>query len=199
MLKSTNYIILSLFIVSLLSCNQQKSNNTNNTVDNDTSEVNSIQQNNLIALELHDKLMSHFSEDWIERESDPDLYPNYYGGSFIDNNGFFVISVTSNTANVKELLEEALETDNFNIETVRYSYKEMLRVMDSIDEFLVDSSVPQDHIVLSHFAGAYPDVMENRVKVLLTEVNQNIINSFKRDVSNSQLIIFEQGDIPDLF
>ena len=199
MLKFTNYILLSLLIVSLLSCNQQKSNNSNNTTDKNSSEENLIKQNNQIAIKLHDKLMNHFSSDWIERESDPDLYPDYYGGSFIDNNGVFVIALTKNTENVKELLKEALETDNFKIESVRYSYKEMLRVMDSIDNFLVDGSIPDDHLVLTHFAGAYPDVMENRVKVLLTEVNQNIINSFKRDVTNSQLVIFEQGEIPEFF
>jgi hypothetical protein len=199
MLKSTNYILISLLVVSLLSCNQQKRNDTSNTTGDSTSEVNSIKQNNQFSLVLHDKLMNHFSEDWIERESDPDLYPDYYGGSFIDNNGIFVIAVTSNTENVKELLKEALETDNFKLESVRYSYKEMLRVMDSIDEFLVNNSIPNDHLVLTHFAGAYPDVMENRVKVLLTEVNQDIINSFKRDVTNSQLVIFEQGEIPELY
>lgn len=199
MMKSTNYIFLLLIIVILASCNQQKSNNTNTNIDSNSSEVNSIKQNNQFALELHDKLMNHFSRDWMERESDPDLYPNYYGGSFIDNNGVFVITVTQNTENVKELLKEALETDNFKLESVRYSYKEMLRVMDSIDEFLVDSSISSDHIVLVHFAGAYPDVMENRVKVLLTEVNQNIISAFKRDVTNSQLVIFEQGEIPELY
>ena len=199
MLKSTNYIFLSIIILISASCNQQKSNNSNNNSDNNSNEENSIKQNNQDALELHDKLMNHFSIDWMERESDPDLYPDYYGGSFIDNNGVFVIAVTQNTENVKELLKKALETDNFKIESVHYSYKEMLRVMDSIDNFLVSSSVSDDHIVLAHFAGAYPDVMENRVKVMLTEVNQNIINSFKRDVTNSQLVIFEQGEIPELF
>lgn len=199
MLKITNYIFLSITILILASCNQQKSNNSNSNSDNNSIEENSIKQNNQVALELHDKLMNHFSRDWIERESDPDLYPDYYGGSFIDNNGVFVIAVTQNTENVKELLKKALETDNFKIESVHYSYKEMLRVMDSIDNFLVSSSVSDDHIVLTHFAGAYPDVMENRVKVLLTEVNQNVVNSFKRDVTNSQLVIFEQGEIPDFF
>lgn len=199
MLKITNYIFLSITILILASCNQQKSNNSNSNSDNNSIEENSIKQNNQVALELHDKLMNHFSIDWMERESDPDLYPDYYGGSFIDNNGVFVIAVTQNTENVKELLKKALETDNFKIESVHYSYKEMLRVMDSIDNFLVSSSVSDDHIVLTHFAGAYPDVMENRVKVLLTEVNQNVVNSFKRDVTNSQLVIFEQGEIPDFF
>lgn len=199
MLKSTNYLLLSLLIVILASCNQPKTDDTNENSDSNSSEVNSIKQNNQIALELHDKLMNYFSEDWMERESDPDLYPDYYGGSFIDNNGVFVIALTQNTENIKALLEQALESDNFKVESVRYSYKEMLRVMDSIDEFLVNNSIPDDHIVLANFAGAYPDVMENRVKVLLNEVNQNIINSFKRDVTNSQLVIYEQGEIPELF
>lgn len=199
MLKSTNYLLLSLLIVFLASCNQPKTDDTNKNTDSNSREVNSIKQNNQIALELHDKLMNYFSEDWMERESDPDLYPDYYGGSFIDNNGIFVIAVTQNDENIKALLKQALESDNFKVESVRYSYKEMLRVMDSIDEFLVNNSIPDDHIVLANFAGAYPDVMENRVKVLLNEVNQNIINSFKRDVTNSQLVIFEQGEIPELF
>jgi hypothetical protein len=41
--------------------------------------------------------------------------------------------------------------------------------------------------------------MDNRVKVLLTEINNDIINSFKRDVTNSPLIVFEQGEIPELY
>ena len=122
MLKITNYIFLSITILILASCNQQKSNNSNSNSDNNSIEENSIKQNNQVALELHDKLMNHFSRDWIERESDPDLYPDYYGGSFIDNNGVFVIAVTQNTENVKELLKKALETDNFKIiYTIHYS------------------------------------------------------------------------------
>lgn len=199
MLKYTSYIILSLMTVSLLSCNQQKSNDTNNIKESNSSELNTTKQDSKIALQLHDKLMNHFGKDWIERESDPDLYPEYYGGSFINNNGIFVIAVTDNSEYVKEVLKEALETDNFEVETVRYSYKEMLRVMDKIDNFLVNTSIPSDHIVLANFAGAYPDVMENRVKVLLTDVNQNIIDAFKRDVTNSQLVIFEKGEIPELY
>jgi hypothetical protein len=99
----------------------------------------------------------------------------------------------------REYLTDILGTDNFKIETVRYSYREMMRVMDHIDDFLVNSSIPNDHPVLIRFAGAYPDVMENRVKVLLTEVNDDIISTFKKDVSNSPLIIFEQGEIPELY
>ena len=199
MIKSVNYIYTLILIISLISCNQQNRENNKDSENDNTEETNTIAANNKLSLEMYDKLMNSFGKDWMERESDPDLYPDYYGGSFIDNNGNFVIALTNNSQKVQELLKEALETDNFKTETVQYSYRQMLRVMDSIDEFLINNSIPDDHVVLSHFAGAYPDVMENRVKVLFTEVNQNIINSFKRDVINSPMVIFEKGEIPELY
>lgn len=199
MIKSVNYIYTLILIISLISCNQQNRENNKDSENDNTEETNTIAANNKLSIEMYDKLMNSFGKDWMERESDPDLYPDYYGGSFIDNNGNFVIALTNNSQKVQELLKEALETDNFKTETVQYSYRQMLRVMDSIDEFLINNSIPDDHVVLSHFAGAYPDVMENRVKVLFTEVNQNIINSFKRDVINSPMVIFEKGEIPELY
>ena len=48
---------------------------------------------------------------------------------------------------------------------------------------------------MTHFAGAYPDVMENRVKVLFTEVNQEVID-LSEEISNSPIFVFEQGEIP---
>ncbi|MDD2931279.1 MAG: hypothetical protein PHO39_06360 [Fermentimonas sp.] len=200
MKKTAVYLVLSLTLVSLAACNKQKDNNNSiQESENYPESINSETTQNINALALHDKLMASFSDDWIERESDPDLYPEYYGGSFIDNNGNFIIAVTGNMDKNREYLTDILGTDNFKIETVRYSYREMMRVMDHIDDFLVNSSIPNDHPVLIRFAGAYPDVMENRVKVLLTEVNDDIISTFKKDVSNSPLIIFEQGEIPELY
>lgn len=199
MIKPVNYIYTLILIISLISCNLQNRENNKDSENDNTEETNTIAANNKLSLEMYDKLMNSFGKDWMERESDPDLYPDYYGGSFIDNNGNFVIALTNNSQKVQELLKEALETDNFKTETVQYSYRQMLRVMDSIDEFLINNSIPDDHVVLSHFAGAYPDVMENRVKVLFTEVNQSIINSFKRDVINSPMVIFEKGEIPELY
>ncbi len=92
----------------------------------------------------------------MERESDPDLYPDYYGGSFIDNSGTFVIAVTANREESRERLSKVLGSDDFKIEVVQYSYRQMMQVMDKIDEFLVNKSIPEDHPVMVHFAGAIP-------------------------------------------
>ncbi len=201
MKKFVFQLILSLFFASLIACNH-KSNNSNNSNKNSedySGEINSTSDSNIDATILYDKLMTSFSNDWIERESDPDLYPGYYGGSFVDNNGNFVIAVTGDVDKNRAHLINILETDNFKIETVRYSYREMMRVMDDIDNFLINNTIAENHPVLERFAGAYPDVMDNRVKVLLTEINDNVINTFKKEISNSPLIVFKQGEIPELY
>ncbi len=189
------YLQLSLVFLFTLSCNQP--GKTSQEQDPVTTGMTEPKQQT--AMELHDKLMASFGEDWMERESDPGLYPTYYGGSFIDNNGTFVIAVTGNRDANNQRLIEILGTDNFNVETVQYSYRQMMQVMDRIDAFLTNATIPEDHPVMSRFAGAYPDVMDNRVKVLLTTVNEEAINAFKRDISDSPMVQFEQGEIPELF
>ncbi len=193
------FLSISLLLIGLNACNHQKDNNLNQNSEGYSEASNPTTVQKIDATLLHDKLMSSFSDDWIERESDPGLYPEYYGGSYVDNNGNFVIAVTGNADRNREALKEILNTENFRIETVSYSYRQMMKVMDEIDNFLVSSNIPDNHPMLEKFAGAYPDVMDNRVKVLLTEINNDIINSFKRDVTNSPLIVFEQGEIPELY
>lgn len=201
-MKSTflSFFLLTLSVLFFPSCNHQFKQNKESTLqdsisDNSTKEL----ANNPAAMDLHEKLMNSFSDDWMERESDPDLYPEFYGGSFIDNDGIFVIAIKGDRDRYYKELISRLGTDNFKVETVQYSYKQMMQVMDKIDAFLVDTTIPESHPVLSHFAGAYPDVMENRVKVNLTVVSKEITDTFKQDISNSPLIVFAQGEIPELF
>lgn len=198
MKKTNTFLIFISFltIVFAISCNQQhkKSENSNQSQSSTENANTSPGQS---AEELFDRLLASFGDDWMEREADPNLYPEYYGGAFINNNGMFVVAVTGNREEHKKRLKEILGTDNFNVETVQYSYRQMMRVMDSIDAFLMNSAIPEDHLLMTRFAGAYPDVMENRVKVLFTQVDDATIRLFQKDVVNSPLIIFEKGDLPD--
>lgn len=198
-MRLINPPLLAIFFstILLISTACGNSNRKSQTSSSISEEANSNKAPD--AMELHDKLMRSFSEDWMERESDPGLYPTYYGGSFIDNNGKFVVAVTGNSEENTRLLVEILGTTEFNVETVKYSYRQMMQVMDRIDNFLFNVSIPDDHPVLSRFAGAYPDVIDNRVKVLLTDMSDVAINAFKRDVSDSPIVKFEKGEVPDLF
>ena len=127
-MKKTLYLLPIAILIAITSCKQSSGNKNSSQVESETTESHS-------AIELHEKLMTYFAGDWMERESDPNLYPDFYGGSFIDNNGTFVVAVTGNKQENNKLLIEIFGTDNFKIETVSYSYRDMMEVMDDIDKF----------------------------------------------------------------
>lgn len=166
-----------------------------------STEISSQTEKNLNESQSNDlfyKLMNAFSPDWIELENDPSIYPSFYGGSFIGEDGKFVIAVTENNEANRKKLAEMIDTDDFTLQTVNYSYAELLSIMNKIDDFLADSSIPNDHPALQNFAGAYPDVVDNKVRVTFIKLNDKVTQSFKKDVSNSPAIIFEQGNTPVL-
>ena len=192
--------ILSVFIAIVIlsmsfACNQQAKKTENNTTSR-TKTTTQISEEK--SINLHDKLMSSFNPNWENEESSPTDYPDYYGGSFIDNNGKFVVCVVGNPTQHHSKISAILETDDFLTETCTYSYREMMQVMDKIDAFLSDPTIPSNHPFLTHFAGAGADVFENRVVVQLTEMNNAAIQAFKKDVSNSSAVMFKKGEIPVL-
>lgn len=185
--------ILSGIIVMSLACTQQKKKPETNNQTNNTLQTAEEKSTN-----LHDKLMSSFNPNWESEEPAPNDYPEYYGGSFIDNNGKFVVCVVGNPAQYRSQIAAVIGSDDFLTESCTYSYREMMQVMDKIDAFLSDSSIPTDHPFLTYFAGAGADVFENRVVVQLTEMNNAAIQAFKRDISNSPAVMFEKGEMPAL-
>ncbi|MGI6074112.1 MAG: hypothetical protein ACOYEA_05690 [Fermentimonas sp.] len=196
-------IYLSVVFSVLLLCACNKSSNKNSSDDGNTTgqqtSQTQTQAQTISSDQLHDILMESFSPDWIEREADPQIYPAYYGGSYTDSNGTFVVAVTSDAQQNEKRLAEILGTTDFKVQTVKYSYRDMMVVMEKIDQFLQNNSETDDSLPMQYFAGAYPDIPNNRVVVKLTSINDNVVNSFKRDVVNSPLVHFQkQADIPQL-
>jgi hypothetical protein len=194
-MKKIPYLISLPVILFAMACGQQHKKNAENSVSQSIAANAPLTQS---AEKLYERLMASFGGDWMEREADPELYPDYYCGAFVNNNGTFVILVTGNREENKKRLAGILGTDNFDVETAQYSYRRMMRVMDSIDAFLMNSAIPEDHPLITRFAGAYPDVMENRVKVFLTQADDATIRLCQKDVVHSPLIVFEQGELPEL-
>ena len=197
--KMKKYTLSTLFVAGIftltMSCKQQ-TQKSENVIQPQTET--SIQAPEERSTDLHNKLMSSFNPNWEVEEPAPTDYPEYYGGSFIDNDGKFVVCVVGNPTQHRSEIATILETDDFLTESCNYSYREMMQVMDKIDAFLSDSSIPTDHPFLTYFAGAGADVFENRVVVQLTELNDAAIQAFKKDISNSPAVMFEKGDMPVL-
>lgn len=198
-MKRLLYILSVSFIMGTACTNAEKTNNSTDSVINQGSTPQSnVKSNEAISNELFNKLMDGFSPDWMERESDPSIYPAFYGGSFISDQGKFVIAVTENNESNRKILADLMDSDDFIMQKVQYSYGDLLKIMNKIDEFLSNPAIPEDNPALVNFAGAYPDVVDNRVRVTFTELNEQVTAAFKKEVSGSPAIIFEKGNQPVL-
>lgn len=188
--------ILSISFIFATACTNAKKNNTNtnSSTTADYTPQGNKKSNEAVSNELFNKLMEGFTPDWMEREFDPSIYPIFYAGSFINDQGKFVIAVTENNEQNRKALADLMGSDDFIIQEVEYSYADLLRIMNKIDEFLANSEIANDNPALVNFAGAYPDVVDNRVRVTFLKVNDDVISAFKNDVSNSPAIIFEEGE-----
>lgn len=184
MKKNTFYFLafVALFMTATLSCNGQ-----NKQQQKKSTEAQ--------ALALHDKLMASFNPNWETQEPAPTDYPEYFAGVFIDNQNNLVVQFVGNPDDNREKVAKILSSNDFLTESCTYSYREMMLVMDKIDKFVADRSIPNDHPVVENFSGAMADVFENRVVVRLREVNDAITQAFKKDVIDSPIVIFDKGGL----
>ncbi|MFA6701867.1 MAG: hypothetical protein WCR12_03275 [Dysgonamonadaceae bacterium] len=144
-----------------------------------------IKSNGEKSVEINETLLSFFDKDQrIE------FFPDYYGGSYIDDKGNLVVLVTKDSDIKKSDIAQIIKYNNFTVLPVNYSYKKISSVMDSIDAFISNSSIPNNHIVLQYFTGAYIDVMQNCVVMQFSILTPELIYSFKKNVTDSSVVKF---------
>lgn len=195
--KKTFHIVFILFAAIMIfsACNQQnKKRNTNNELEG--TEL--FNHNESESMEMYAKLMSSFNPNWEIEEPASEEYPEYFGGAFIDNDGKFVVCITGDTTQYRKEVAQILDNNDFLVESCEYSYREMMQVMDKIDEFLSNEDVPHDHPFITNFAGAIADVFDNRVVIRLLEVNDEIKDAFKKEITPSSVVKFEEGEMPEM-
>lgn len=144
----------------------------------------SVQEN---AVAAYDELMASFSV--THSNSGEKIYPDYYGGSYINNAGQLVVYVTNDAQ------RPAVLSDNADVlyEICAYSYNELLYVMDTLNDYKFEHSNDAIACNFNEF-GLFDS--ENRVIVKLDDLSDASIREFKENVCNSNAIEFEQGDGP---
>lgn len=148
-----------------------------------------IKSNGEKSVEINETLLSFFDKDQrIE------FFPDYYGGSYINDNGNLVVLVTKDSDIKKSDIAQIIKYDKFTVLPVNYSYKKISSVMDSIDAFISNSSIPNNNIVLQYFTGAYIDVMQNCVIMQFSILTPELIYSFKKNVTDSSVVKFRKNE-----
>ncbi len=201
MKNSTLFLLLGIAALFSLCANDVDKKGKAYSNDKGTAPVlndSAIMANEKKSIRLFNKLMDSFSPDWEEKEMDTSIYPPYFGGAFVNEQGKFVIAATTDDETTRKVFAKKIGSNDFILQKVEFSYIDLLRIINKLEDFLADSTVSSDHPVLANFAGAYPDVVDNRVRVTLQKATDEVVAAFKKDISDSPAIIFEEGNRPVL-
>lgn len=140
------------------------------------------------ACEAYDELMNSFP---LSRSTGEKIYPDYYGGSYINDFGQLVIYVTD-MANTPAVLSD-IDSSTVVYQQCDYSYSELNELMDILNCYKLQN--PDDSIARNFNHYALLDA-ENRIVVDLDDYSETRIQEFKDHVSSSDAILFVKAEAP---
>lgn len=184
------FIILSLFIVSCTSDEMIFMENQDFTLQTRTTPVEEIEELEVSdgALDLL-KVYDSFTAK-VFRSSDKVLFPDYYGGAYVNDKGKLIILVTEKPGYYKQIFREILGHKDFLVHKCNYSYNELNNCMNEIDEYRdKNSEYFRDVSNLYYISDS-----ENRIYVTLKNISKSNIEEFKEKVNHFSGIEFIESD-----
>lgn len=173
------------FLALLLSCSdefQKDNNNTENGIKHETGFQTSLNLEESFTATRSSE--NHF------------IYPNYYSGGYISDNDELVILVTKGfkTDKIKQEFQTRSKSSNIILKECNYSFNELSALNDSLSNIYCNN--PDLVNKLGWISvGITPE--SNRVSVYLRDCSDKFIQEFKSEISNSQMIEFEEMDYLD--
>lgn len=103
------------------------------------------------------------------------LYPDYYGGSFIERNGELTILIKGDSAKIVRRIRSIKDSDLLRFRTCKYSYQELSDIMDHLNETILSSDIE----LRRNLSGYGLNDGENVINVTLVACTPEIIAEFK--------------------
>lgn len=179
------YYLISLLVLipmGLVSCSEDEVLTETGTQSEPALQVNTEEK----ALETHAKLVEGFKQSATRGETS--IYPDYYGGCFINGQKQLVV-LTKNEGGQAQMMSMAANAGNLVFKPCEYSYNYLNQVMDELNDY----QIKNDNDISNNFSYYYLHDTLNVVVVEMQECSPNRINEFKRNVSSSPAIQFEQA------
>lgn len=139
------------------------------------------------SLEIFNDLNNTFI-NYVRTTEDNTIYPQYYGGAYINENGVLTIQVTNKSENNIKDLQQRANTTAFNIQECKYSLTELKTLKDELSVKFKDKNLKKDLGWVS--TGIV--LKDNKVEVRLSNCSNINIEKFKNTISNSPMIQFKE-------
>lgn len=155
-------------------------------------EKESINANNKIINEITNS-----------KTKDIESYPEYYAGSYLDDQGKLVICITDDNENIKKTFIDAAESSDLQFKKVDNSYKTLSELQDKITK-IFDSSYNK-YIMNDYSADDITKEMiksitsisivnrNNGIVVSMQDITDEKIDSFKKLFGDDDRITFENS------
>ena len=172
--------LLTLVPMGLLSCTSISTKVS--TQNEPTSQVNTEAK----ALETLSKLIEGLKQSAIRGATS--IYPDYYGGCFINDQKQLVVLVTDENgqAQIKSMTENAA---NLVLKPCKFSYNQLKQAMDELNDY----QTKNDNDISNNFLLYYLSESQNAGIVEMQECTPEKIEEFKKNVSDSPAIQFKQA------
>lgn len=191
LLKITNAIL----IATLLSTSIYILPNTVKAEENtQASELETSQQ----SVEQNNKLINYFQtikpkSRTVETDNTDLYYPDYYGGSYLNDSKELVVQITDNNNTTKNKIETVTENENIKFDYVDFSYSELNNIIEHIIDTQDIHSTDNNYSnsIYSDIIDCTLDDINNQIIVGIRNLDDAKINEFKEKVINSPCIVFE--------
>ena len=116
-----------------------------------------------------------------------DNLPDYYGGGFIDDKGKLVINIKGKLENGRTKVINIIGSDNIKFQSTKYSNKELLSIMNYLNDF---AKKPENKKFMTNLSGW--SQMEDYIEVCFKKLDKNSKADFKKYILDSDAIRFKE-------
>lgn len=103
-------------------------------------------------------------------------YPDYYGGSYIEHNGFLTILISGDSIYGASQVVKVTSNPIVRFRKCDFSYQELLNVLDNITKSLEDAP----HLVGENVTAAGINDQDNTVEVFMADISEYNISEFRK-------------------
>lgn len=180
--------ILFFSILSLTCSVSESCSSDNLSIQNDNTtnlqQTFSNRNGEAEALAAWNKLKGTFG--YSRTATDSIEYPDYYGGSYVEDGKLIVHIVKGHNEKATQLLSS---DSIFVVKECEYSYNELLKATNDISEFMTSEMNARNPIKENLSLCSLCETF-NRVEVYVNYLSSSFISEFKKQVSNSSAIKF---------
>jgi len=121
------------------------------------------------------------------------IFPDYFGGKYINDDGILVVQFTGNRIQATALSDDSetfgnLADEDVIIEHVTFSYNELNSILDYLAIPFTCNLPRPDDCVKNNFAAFYDDIRNNRIVVELHDYNEYEAQRFRNYIIDSPAI-----------